>query len=138
MVLGIIGGVRDWKSIIDRVGMKLFCIYFTRLREFSEFNCIFACPTLIPLFVEGVVGAHIYIKGVTVRFGFDCVRTSQLQTVCQKQSNGNASWDVYIQPSLVVCVYDLYGELYTHQRGAFGVARFDRHGNAKALTQWNE
>ena len=56
MVSGIIGGVRDW---IDRVGMKLFCIYFTRLREFSEFNCNFAsslaetilCPRV--LMVDG-------------------------------------------------------------------------------------
>ena len=86
-------------------------IYFVRLHKLSELIRIFACPTLILLFVEGVVGAHIYIKGVTVRFGFDCVRTSQLQTVCQKQSNGNASWDVYIQPSLVVCVYDHQGKI---------------------------
>ena len=33
---------------------------------------------------------HIYIKGVTERFAFDDVRTSQLPTVCQKQSNGDA------------------------------------------------
>jgi hypothetical protein len=25
-----------------------------------------------------------------------------------------------------------------HQRGAFGVARFDKKGNAKAYTSWNE
>ena len=30
------------------------------------------------------------------------------------------------------------GKLYTHQRGAFDVARFDNLGNAKAFTQWNE
>ena len=30
------------------------------------------------------------------------------------------------------------GNLYTHQRGAFDVARFDNLGNAKAFTQWNE
>ena len=42
---------------------------------------------------------HIYIKGVTVRFGFDAIRTSQLPNVCQEQSNGDAPWDVlYIQP----------------------------------------
>ena len=37
------------------------------------------------------LGGHVYIKGVTVRFGFDAVRTPQLPTDCQKQSNGNAS-----------------------------------------------
>ena len=43
---------------------------------------------------------HMYIKGVTERFGFDGRRISQIPTVSQKQSNENASWDVYIQPSL--------------------------------------
>ena len=33
----------------------------------------------------------IHKKGVTVRFGFDAVRTSQLQTDCQKQSNNTCS-----------------------------------------------
>ena len=44
---------------------------------------------------------HIYIKGVTVRFGFDAIRTSQLPNVCQEQSNEDAPWGVsYIQPLL--------------------------------------
>ena len=25
-----------------------------------------------------------------------------------------------------------------HRRGAFGIARFDRQGNARAFTTWNE
>jgi hypothetical protein len=37
---------------------------------------------------------YIYIKGVTVRFGFDCVRISQIPSICQKQSNGDALWGV--------------------------------------------
>ena len=41
----------------------------------------------------GWVDIHIN-KGVTVRFGFDAIRISQIQTVCQEQSNGNALWDV--------------------------------------------
>ena len=43
----------------------------------------------------------------------------------------------YIQPSLAsnASVFvGREGELYTHSRGAFGIARFDRQGNAKALT----
>lgn len=40
------------------------------------------------------LGGHIYIKGVTVRFDFDSVRTSQTRTDCQEQSNGNAPWGV--------------------------------------------
>ena len=31
--------------------------------------------------------ADIYIKGVTVRFGFDILRISQILTICQEQSN---------------------------------------------------
>ncbi len=30
------------------------------------------------------------------------------------------------------------GIIYLHQRGAFGVARFDWQGNAKAFTLWDE
>lgn len=37
------------------------------------------------------VGWTCIHKGVTVRFGFDAIRTSQIPCVCQKQSNGNVS-----------------------------------------------
>ena len=40
------------------------------------------------------VGITYTYKGVTVRFGFDVVRISQIQAACQEQSNGNALWDV--------------------------------------------
>ena len=42
------------------------------------------------------VGWTYIHKGVTVRFGFDAIRTSQLPNVCQEQSNGDVPWDVYI------------------------------------------
>ena len=59
----------------------------------------------------------IHKKGVTVRFGFDAVRTSQLPTDCQKQSNGNASWGVFYTAVLAsdgsaVCCRE--GELYIY------------------------
>ena len=60
---------------------------------------------------------------------------------CQKQSNGNASWDVLYTTLIgfVQFYYSLlWGIIYLHQRGAFGVARFDWQGNAKAFTLWNE
>ena len=44
----------------------------------------------------------------------------------------------YIQPSLasdVSAFVGREGELYTHSRGAFSIARFDNLGNAKALTR---
>ena len=85
---------------------------------------------------------HVYIKGVTVRFGFDAVRTSQLPTDCQKQSNGNASWGVFYTAVLASdgsAVLLPRGRIvYLHWRGAFGVARFDNQGNAKAFMAWNE
>ena len=45
---------------------------------------------------------HIYIKGVTVRFGFDVSESRTFNTSCQKQSNQNASWVYYIHPSLAL------------------------------------
>lgn len=70
--------------------------------------------------------AYIYTIGVTERFGFDGRRISQIQTVSQKQSNGNAPWDVYIQPaSAIGAPIAMLGDIYIHRRGAFSVARFD-------------
>lgn len=46
-------------------------------------------------------GRHTDI-GVFWTFGFDALRISQVRTVCQKQSNGNAPWDVYTFPSLTL------------------------------------
>ena len=92
---------------------------------------------------KGWGGTDVHInKGVTVRFGFDAVRISQIQTVCQEQSNGNALWDVsYIQPFLALDRhYPLTRRriISIHHRGAFSVARFDILGNARAFTAWNE
>ena len=91
----------------------------------------------------GCLGRHIYIKGVTVRFGFDCVEFSQSSTISQEQSNGNAPWVYCIhsfQDAVSISMDGLYlmGWLYIHLRGAFSVARFDLSGNARSLTQWNE
>ena len=78
-------------------------------------------------------------KGVSVRFGFDAIRISQIQSDCQKQSNGNAPWDVYIQPSLAPFDNSQWWVvIYMHHRGAFSVARFDNQGNARAFIAWNE
>ena len=71
-------------------------------KKFCSFNNIFYFYIVLSL-LEAPTGrrwdGHIYIKGVTVRFGFDAIRTSQLPNVCQEQSNGDAPWDVlYIQP----------------------------------------
>ena len=50
---------------------------------------------------------NIYIKGVTVRFVFDAVRTSQIPSISQKQSNGNAPrWCIIC--ILASCWHELY------------------------------
>lgn len=68
-------------------------LYFLSLRFFLYICIVYPCRKP----ERGTSkGGHIYIKGVTVRFGFDVIRTWKIQTVCQKQSNGNALWDVYI------------------------------------------
>ena len=41
--------------------------------------------------------ADIYIKGVSVRFGFDDIGIWKIQTISQEQSNKERPWDVYIQ-----------------------------------------
>ena len=88
------------------------------------------------------LGGHVYIKGVTVRFGFDAVRTSQLPTDCQKQSNGKRLMRCILYSRIGFrrfCRLLPRGRLvYLHWRGAFGVARFDNQGNAKAFMAWNE
>ena len=66
-----------------------------------------------------------YIKGVTERFGFDVFELRNFRTNIQKQSNGNALWDVYKQPPLATFDSSHNGYVYTHQRGAFVVARFE-------------
>ena len=84
------------------------------------------------------LGRHIYIKGVTVRFGFDLLELRKLSTVRQRQSNGNASWSVLYTVLIgfgrFFCSLSRVLFIYLHWRGAFDVARFDEQGNAKALT----
>lgn len=84
-------------------------------------------------------GEHIHNDCVTVRFGLDGVRTSQLLTNCQKQSNGDAPNGVLYKHSPHSNLFAKVGDmLCIHLRGAFSVARFDNLGNVKAFTPWNE
>ena len=86
---------------------------------------------------------HI-VQGVTVRFDFDILRTSQLHLFVKNKATGTPHGMFCIQPSLasdisIMFVDDKGDELYTYIiRGAFGVARFDEQGNAKAFRMWNE
>ena len=84
-----------------KIGIKmclniLFPIFFSFYFVFNYYLSIFAEPALAesPLWGKARVG-DIYIKGVTVRFGFDVLRTWKIQMTSQKQSNGDALWGVY-------------------------------------------
>lgn len=86
-------------------------------------------------------GRHIYIKGVTVRFGFDSVRTSQTLYGLSRTKQRERPVGVLYNPHrcmVFIVSYPLSVSIYLHQRGAFSVARFDNPGNAKAFTLWNE
>lgn len=79
-------------------------------------------------------GQHVYIKGVTERFGFDAIRTSQLLRIVKSKATGTSQGCFICTAFVVSCRQDARGRIiYKHRRGAFGVARFDRLGNARAL-----
>nr|WP_308534773.1 hypothetical protein [uncultured Prevotella sp.] len=54
----------------------------------------------------------------------------------------NASWGVLYTVLIgfgqIYCLLSRVLSIYLHWRGAFGVARFDLQGNAKAYRSWNE
>jgi len=79
-----------------------------------------------------------YILGVTVRFGFDVLELRKLKQIVKNKATGTPHGMFIYNPHWLFVFIAEREKLYTHQRGAFGVARFDNLGNAKAFTQWNE
>ena len=78
----------------------------------------------------------LYIKGVTVRFGFDVLELRKLKQIVKNKATGTSHGMFIYVSQLVVVIEGHNGDVvYTHQRGAFDVARFDNLGNAKALTR---
>ena len=77
------------------------------------------------------MGRGTYIKGVTVRFGFDVSESCKLN-VSQKQSNGDALRGVLHALIGLWQKCPMSWWLKIHRRGAFSVARFERQGNARA------
>ena len=71
---------------------------------------------------------YIYIKGVTVRFGFDVLELRKFKLLVKNKATGTPYGVYYIQPSLAsdVSFVGREGKLYLHLRGAFYVARFGR------------
>ena len=70
------------------------------------------------------------------------IRTRKLSTADQEQSNGNTSWGVLYTVLIgfgrFYCSLARVLSIYLHWRGAFGIARFDNLGDARAFTAWNE
>ena len=79
----------------------------------------------------------LYIKGVTVRFGFDVLELRKLKQIVKNKATGTPHGMFIYVPPIGHCIQKaIHGDIvYTHQRGAFDVARFDNLGNAKALTR---
>ena len=76
-----------------------------------------------------------YIKGVTVRFGFDVLELRKFKQIVKNKATGTPHGMFIYSPYWLFVIIADKGKLYTHQRGAFDVARFDNLGNAKALTR---
>ena len=76
---------------------------------------------------------HIYIKGVTVRFGFDLL---ELRTLYGKSKTKQPERLMGVSYTFLIDIGNSnvdVGNQYIHIRGAFSVARFDLQGNAKAF-----
>ena len=95
-------------------------------------------------FAESPLGGkrawHIHIKRRNWTLWFWRTWISQVQTVSQKQSNGDAPWDVYIQPALVVGVnhhgpagWNIYSSAWGFQRCSFRLT-----GQCESPGTWNE
>ena len=87
---------------------------------------------------RGNQGAFLWIKGVYWRFCFDDSRISQVQTVCQKQSNGDAPSRFVNKPACVLSFYTYkaasFEGIWAYSlRGAFEVARSDKLGQCESL-----
>ena len=88
-------------------------------------------------------GADIHIgKGVFVRFGFDAIRISQIQRQVKNKatrtSHGGVLYTALIGFNRFIGCRQRVFFIYLHWRGAFGVARFDLSGNARAFIAWSE
>ena len=95
------------------------------------------CTTLSHPFlcVERWWGTY-YIKGVTVRFGFDVLESRKFKQIVKNKATGTPHGMYIYNPYWLLSNEQKSIRLYyIHQRGAFGVARFDNLGNARALTR---
>ena len=65
---------------------------------YRKFHTFVKSYSLLKARVGKAGDGDIYIKGVTVRFGFDVLELCNFTIICQKQSNGDALWCVYTLP----------------------------------------
>ena len=78
---------------------------------------------------------YILIKGVFVRFGFDELESRKFIDKSRTKQQRTLHGVYYIRSQCLQSIFRLLSRGYTiylHWRGAFGVARFDLSGNARA------
>ena len=80
----------------------------------------------------------MYIKGVTVRFCFDVLELRKFKLLVKNKATGTSHGMYYIFPHWLSAYYVKVREWYLYTYigvGLSDVARFDKNGNAKALTR---
>ena len=87
----------ETNTLIDR-----FLLHLQRSPHAARFS----------LGTNGWVGRYIYIKGVTERFGFDAIRTSQLLRIVKNKATGTPQGCFYMQALNVSCPQGAEGRLY--------------------------
>ena len=85
---------------------------------------------------------YIHIRRNCTLWFWQCKNFANSQLLVKNKATGTPHEVYYIQPSLasdgsIVRCQECFLYIYTGV-GAFGVARFDWQGNAKAFTLWNE
>lgn len=78
---------------------------------------------------------YILIKGVFVRFGFDELESRKFIDKSRTKQQRTLHGVYYIRSQCLQSIFRLLlrgHTIYLHWRGAFGVARFDLSGNARA------
>ena len=130
-----------WPSKCLAFYSKIKCHVCRGCLQQKPYLCPCHSPCRKPQWADGGADIHI-VKGVFVRFGSDDRRTSQIQRQVRNKAAKNALCGVLYAATIgFMRFYRMLASvvsIYLHWRGAFGVARFDLSGNAKAFLSWNE
>ncbi len=123
-------------------------LFSRNLYEHFYYSFLFSTfATFLASYLKRMVGTR-HIERRLLRFGFDGLRTSQLQiTVCQDKAAVNVPWVCYIHtlyalwPLVYLCTNGnfWYSWLFVHIAWAFSrCSTSTNRGNAKAFKPWSE